>query len=165
MRSPESASKLFRSSATHRDSSVTSLATSFLRRRRSACERPRQIPHPLSLLADRASRRARAGPRHSPPGGGCRSRADSRPRATRGGDRPQRGVGLARRRGGARSDGGAANRRSHPGRDLAPVRRAGGRCPSFYLLQPTVFAFLSHLHRSGEIRHEVHEGQSLWTRS
>jgi glyoxylase-like metal-dependent hydrolase (beta-lactamase superfamily II) len=37
--------------------------------------------------------------------------------------------------------------------------------PSFYLLQPTVFAFLSHLHRSGEIRHEVHEGQSIWTRS
>jgi glyoxylase-like metal-dependent hydrolase (beta-lactamase superfamily II) len=37
--------------------------------------------------------------------------------------------------------------------------------PSFYLLQPTVFAFLSHLPRSGEIRHEVHEGQSIWTRS
>ncbi len=37
--------------------------------------------------------------------------------------------------------------------------------PSFYLLQPTVFAFLSHLHRSGEIGHEVHDGRSLWTRT
>jgi hypothetical protein len=36
--------------------------------------------------------------------------------------------------------------------------------PSFYLLQPTVFAFLSHLHRSGEISHEVRDGRSLWTR-
>ena len=35
--------------------------------------------------------------------------------------------------------------------------------PSFYLLQPTVFAFLSHLNRSGEITHEVHDGRSLWT--
>jgi glyoxylase-like metal-dependent hydrolase (beta-lactamase superfamily II) len=43
----------------------------------------------------------------------------------------------------------------------APVSDA----PSFYLLQPTVFAFLSHLHRSGEIGHEVHDGQSLWTRT
>ena len=42
----------------------------------------------------------------------------------------------------------------------APVADA----PSFYLLQPTVFAFLSHLHRSGEIRHEVRDGRSLWTR-
>ena len=36
--------------------------------------------------------------------------------------------------------------------------------PSFYLLQPTVFAFLSHLHRSGEIAHEIRDGRSLWTR-
>ena len=36
--------------------------------------------------------------------------------------------------------------------------------PSFYLLQPTVFAFLSHLHRSGEIGHEVRDGRSLWRR-
>jgi glyoxylase-like metal-dependent hydrolase (beta-lactamase superfamily II) len=43
----------------------------------------------------------------------------------------------------------------------APVSDA----PSFYLLQPTVFAFLSHLHRSGEIGHEVRDGRSLWTRS
>jgi hypothetical protein len=35
--------------------------------------------------------------------------------------------------------------------------------PSFYLLQPTVFAFLSHLHRSGAIAHEVRDGRSLWT--
>jgi glyoxylase-like metal-dependent hydrolase (beta-lactamase superfamily II) len=37
--------------------------------------------------------------------------------------------------------------------------------PSFYLLQPTVFAFLSHLHRTGQIRHEVLDGRSLWTRT
>jgi glyoxylase-like metal-dependent hydrolase (beta-lactamase superfamily II) len=37
--------------------------------------------------------------------------------------------------------------------------------PSFYLLQPTVFAFLSHLHRTGEIGHEVRGGRSLWTRT
>jgi glyoxylase-like metal-dependent hydrolase (beta-lactamase superfamily II) len=43
----------------------------------------------------------------------------------------------------------------------APVADA----PSFYLLQPTVFAFLSHLHRTGEIGHEIHEGRSLWTRT
>jgi glyoxylase-like metal-dependent hydrolase (beta-lactamase superfamily II) len=42
----------------------------------------------------------------------------------------------------------------------APVADA----PSFYLLQPTVFAFLSHLHRSGEIRHEIRDGRSLWSR-
>jgi glyoxylase-like metal-dependent hydrolase (beta-lactamase superfamily II) len=36
--------------------------------------------------------------------------------------------------------------------------------PSFYLLQPTVFAFLSHLHRTGEIGHEIRDGRSLWTR-
>ena len=46
------------------------------------------------------------------------------------------------------------------GRFDAPVADA----PSFYLLQPTVFAFLSHLHRSGEIRHEIRDGRSLWTR-
>jgi glyoxylase-like metal-dependent hydrolase (beta-lactamase superfamily II) len=42
----------------------------------------------------------------------------------------------------------------------APVADA----PSFYLLQPTVFAFLSHLHRSGQVEHEVRDGRSLWTR-
>ncbi len=43
----------------------------------------------------------------------------------------------------------------------APVTDA----PSFYLLQPTVFAFLSHLHRQGEIAHEVRDGRSLWVRA
>ncbi len=37
--------------------------------------------------------------------------------------------------------------------------------PSFYLLQPTVFAFLSHLHRQDLVQHEVAEGRSLWRRS
>lgn len=37
--------------------------------------------------------------------------------------------------------------------------------PSFFLLQPTVFAFLSHLHREGLIAHEVRGGQSLWVRA
>jgi glyoxylase-like metal-dependent hydrolase (beta-lactamase superfamily II) len=35
--------------------------------------------------------------------------------------------------------------------------------PSFYLLQPTVFAFLSHLNRSGAMTHEIQGGRSLWT--
>ncbi len=35
--------------------------------------------------------------------------------------------------------------------------------PGFYLLQPTIFAFLSHLHRQGQMRHEVRDGRSLWT--
>ena len=35
--------------------------------------------------------------------------------------------------------------------------------PSFYLLQPTVFAYLGHLSRSGAVTHEVRDGQSLWT--
>ena len=43
----------------------------------------------------------------------------------------------------------------------APVTDA----PSFYLLQPTVFAFLSHLHRQGQISHHVRDGRSLWTRA
>ena len=43
----------------------------------------------------------------------------------------------------------------------APVSDA----PSFYLLQPTVFAFLSHLHRQGEIIHGVRDGRSLWVRA
>jgi glyoxylase-like metal-dependent hydrolase (beta-lactamase superfamily II) len=43
----------------------------------------------------------------------------------------------------------------------APVADA----PSFYLLQPTVFAFLSHLHRQGLLAHDVCGGQSLWRRT
>jgi glyoxylase-like metal-dependent hydrolase (beta-lactamase superfamily II) len=42
----------------------------------------------------------------------------------------------------------------------APVADA----PSFYLLQPTALAFLSHLHREGRVSHEVRDGQSLWVR-
>jgi glyoxylase-like metal-dependent hydrolase (beta-lactamase superfamily II) len=42
----------------------------------------------------------------------------------------------------------------------APVADA----PSFFLLQPTAFAFLSHLHREGLVQHEVSDGASLWTR-
>ena len=34
--------------------------------------------------------------------------------------------------------------------------------PGFYLLQPTVYALLSHLHRQGRVRHEVRDGRSLW---
>jgi hypothetical protein len=34
--------------------------------------------------------------------------------------------------------------------------------PGFYLLHPTVYAFLSHLERQGRVRHEVTGGQSLW---
>jgi glyoxylase-like metal-dependent hydrolase (beta-lactamase superfamily II) len=43
----------------------------------------------------------------------------------------------------------------------APVSDA----PSFYLLQPTASAFLSHLHRAGLVSNEVREGQSLWRRT
>lgn len=37
--------------------------------------------------------------------------------------------------------------------------------PSFYLLQPTVLAFLSHLQRQGLVKHEIRDGQSLWSRA
>lgn len=36
---------------------------------------------------------------------------------------------------------------------------------SFYLLQPTVFAFLSHLEREGAISHEIDERRSTWRRA
>ncbi|MFT4041410.1 MAG: MBL fold metallo-hydrolase, partial [Thermomicrobiales bacterium] len=42
----------------------------------------------------------------------------------------------------------------------APVADA----PSYYLLQPTAFAFLTHLHRQGLVTHEIADGASLWTR-
>jgi glyoxylase-like metal-dependent hydrolase (beta-lactamase superfamily II) len=35
--------------------------------------------------------------------------------------------------------------------------------PSFYLLQPTVFAFLSYLQGAGKMAHAVVDGESLWT--
>jgi glyoxylase-like metal-dependent hydrolase (beta-lactamase superfamily II) len=34
--------------------------------------------------------------------------------------------------------------------------------PVFYLLHPTVYAFLTHLEREGRIQHEVRDFQSLW---
>jgi glyoxylase-like metal-dependent hydrolase (beta-lactamase superfamily II) len=40
----------------------------------------------------------------------------------------------------------------------APVADA----PGFYLLQPTVFAFLAHLAREGLIEHQILDGRSLW---
>lgn len=36
--------------------------------------------------------------------------------------------------------------------------------PSFYLVQPTIGAFLSHLERLGEVQHEIVESRSLWSR-
>lgn len=43
----------------------------------------------------------------------------------------------------------------------APVADA----PSYFLLQPTAFAFLSHLHRQGLVRHEIVDGASVWVRA
>jgi glyoxylase-like metal-dependent hydrolase (beta-lactamase superfamily II) len=43
----------------------------------------------------------------------------------------------------------------------APIADAS----SFYLLQPTVFAFLSHLEREGAISHEIDERRSIWRRA
>src|SRR5206468_6237949 len=40
----------------------------------------------------------------------------------------------------------------------APVHDAS----SFYLLHPTIYAFLSHLERNGLIRHEVRDLRSMW---
>lgn len=36
--------------------------------------------------------------------------------------------------------------------------------PSYYLLQPTIFAYLAHLNREGALAHEVRDGRSLWQR-
>lgn len=47
---------------------------------------------------------------------------------------------------------------------LARFGAAPGDAPSYYLLQPTVFAYLSHLHREDRLRHQVRDGQSLWSR-
>jgi glyoxylase-like metal-dependent hydrolase (beta-lactamase superfamily II) len=35
--------------------------------------------------------------------------------------------------------------------------------PAFYLLHPTVYAFLTYLERRRRVRHEVRDNQSLWT--
>jgi glyoxylase-like metal-dependent hydrolase (beta-lactamase superfamily II) len=40
----------------------------------------------------------------------------------------------------------------------APVNDAS----AYYLLHPTVFAFLSHLEREGAVSHDIRGGQSLW---
>lgn len=37
--------------------------------------------------------------------------------------------------------------------------------PGFYLLQPTIFAFLSHLQRQGAVSHEIDARRSLWRRA
>jgi glyoxylase-like metal-dependent hydrolase (beta-lactamase superfamily II) len=37
-----------------------------------------------------------------------------------------------------------------------------GDAPSYYLLHPTVFAYLSHLYRERRLEHDVRDGQSLW---
>lgn len=39
-----------------------------------------------------------------------------------------------------------------------------GDAASFYLLQPTIFAFLSHLERNGAIAHEIANRRSIWRR-
>lgn len=44
---------------------------------------------------------------------------------------------------------------AHYGADVADA-------PSYYLLQPTALAFLSHLQRTGRVRHEIRDGRSLW---
>jgi hypothetical protein len=33
------------------------------------------------------------------------------------------------------------------------------------LLQPTAFAFLSHLQREGTVEHQIQDGRSLWQRT
>lgn len=43
----------------------------------------------------------------------------------------------------------------------APITDAAG----FYLLQPTMYAFLSHLEREGAISHAIEDRRSLWRRS
>ncbi|MFN8591625.1 MAG: MBL fold metallo-hydrolase [Thermomicrobiales bacterium] len=47
---------------------------------------------------------------------------------------------------------------------LARFGAAPGDAPAYYLLQPTVFAYLSHLHREHRLHHQVIDGQSLWSR-
>lgn len=48
---------------------------------------------------------------------------------------------------------------------LARFGAAPTDAPSFFLLQPTVFAYLSHLHREGALAHLIRDGQSLWSRT
>lgn len=46
---------------------------------------------------------------------------------------------------------------------LARVDHQATDAPSFYLLQPTISAFLAHLHRTGRMRHEIVGNQACWT--
>ncbi|HUG17324.1 MAG TPA: hypothetical protein VMM78_20125, partial [Thermomicrobiales bacterium] len=44
--------------------------------------------------------------------------------------------------------------------------RLGGAPPdaaSYYLLHPTIFAYLSHLERIGAVAHHIDRGRSLWS--
>jgi glyoxylase-like metal-dependent hydrolase (beta-lactamase superfamily II) len=43
----------------------------------------------------------------------------------------------------------------------APITDAAG----YFLLQPTIYAFLSHLERRGEVSHHIEDRRSLWRRS
>lgn len=43
----------------------------------------------------------------------------------------------------------------------APITDAA----AFFLLQPTIYAFLSHLERRGEVSHEIEDRRSLWRRT
>ena len=45
---------------------------------------------------------------------------------------------------------------------LAHVGHQATDAPSFYLLQPTILAFLSHLHREGRIAHEIVANRPQW---
>ena len=40
-----------------------------------------------------------------------------------------------------------------------------GDAPGYYLLQPTIFAFLSHLEREGLVSHTIAERRSMWSRA
>lgn len=46
---------------------------------------------------------------------------------------------------------------------LAHFGHEAADAPSFYLLQPTIAAFLAHLHRMGRLTHEIVGNRPLWT--
>lgn len=46
---------------------------------------------------------------------------------------------------------------------LAHFGASPADAPAYYLLQPTILAFLTHLHRTGQVRHEIVNLRSLWT--
>lgn len=47
-------------------------------------------------------------------------------------------------------------------RVLAHFGQEATDAPSFYLLQPTILACLTHLHRTGQVRHEIVGNRALW---